>query len=106
MNRRDVLGLAGLPLAGCAPRDEPIAAAWVGSDPARGHRLRHSDPLPSAAVQRRAQVLVVGGGIAGLAAARGLVRRGIHDVRVLEMEDSPGGNSRGHTLGGLACPLG
>ncbi|HZF80453.1 MAG TPA: FAD-dependent oxidoreductase [Rubrivivax sp.] len=106
MNRRDVLGLAGLPLAGCSRRDEPIAAVWVGSDPARGHRLRRGDPLPAAVLQRRAQVLVVGGGIAGLAAARGFLRAGIHDVHVLEMEDNPGGNSRGHTLGGLACPLG
>ena len=106
MKRRVLFGLGGLVLAGCAPRDEPTPAAWVGSDPARGHRLRRSDPLPAAVVKRRAEVLVIGGGIAGLAAARGFTRRGIHDVHVLEMEDSPGGNSRGHSLGGLACPLG
>ena len=58
------------------------------------------------ALVRRASVLVIGGGIAGLAAARALVLRGIDDVHVLELEDSVGGNSRGHRIGGIACPLG
>ena len=34
------------------------------------------------------------------------MRRGVDDVHVLELEDAPGGNSRGHVLGGIACPLG
>jgi hypothetical protein len=51
-------------------------------------------------------VLVVGAGIAGLAAARAFARAGVDDVQVLELEDQPGGNSRSHVLGGMACPLG
>jgi len=57
-------------------------------------------------VQRKAQVLVVGAGIAGLSAARALNRAGVADVYLLELEDQPGGNSRGHVLAGMACPLG
>ena len=83
---------------------------WVGAGQdrgqPRGHRLRSTAALPLPAVQRHADVLVLGGGIAGLAAARGLMRRGVQDVQVLEMEDSAGGNSRGHLLAGMACPLG
>ncbi|MFN0185626.1 MAG: FAD-dependent oxidoreductase, partial [Aquabacterium sp.] len=44
--------------------------------------------------------------IAGLAAARALRMAGIDDIVLLELEDSAGGNSRGHVMGGLACPLG
>ncbi len=85
----------------------PAPVSWVGPDPGRGHRLRAPapDPWPQA-VARRAAVLVVGAGIAGLAAARAFARRGIDDVHVLELDDAPGGNARGHVLGGMACPLG
>ncbi len=74
----------------------------------RGHRLRDlkNGSLPTPAVQRRASVLVIGAGIAGLSCARGLLRAGISDVQVLDLEDSAGGNSRGHRIGGMACPLG
>ena len=102
---------AALAAAGCTPHDPPPPpAAWVGSSPQRGHRLRAGSrgggALPAPAVQRRAQVLVVGGGIAGLSAARALAQRGVADVAVLELEDSAGGNSRGHVVAGLPCPLG
>jgi monoamine oxidase len=105
-----VLAAPGLWLAGCrSGADEArYDGGWVGQDAARGHRLRDGS-LPrdsSAALQRRAAVLVVGGGIAGMACARALRQRGIDDVHLLEHEDEPGGNSRAHTMGGMACPLG
>jgi len=50
--------------------------------------------------------VVVGGGIAGLACARELARGGVDDVHIIELEDTAGGNSRGHRLAGMACPLG
>jgi monoamine oxidase len=84
-----------------------MQGGWVGAAHDRGHRLRQTLPTDaSGAVQRRASVLVVGAGVAGLAAARGFARAGIDDVQVLELEDQPGGNSRGHRMGGMACPLG
>ena len=106
-------GSAALLAAGCtrpaAPSLPPVQ--WVGASHARGHRLRgqglgSGGALPPPAVQHRAAALVLGGGVAGLAAARGLLRRGVQDVHLLELEDQPGGNSRGHQLAGMACPLG
>ncbi|MET0381965.1 MAG: FAD-dependent oxidoreductase, partial [Burkholderiaceae bacterium] len=61
---------------------------------------------PAGARERRCDVLVVGAGIAGLAAARALQRAGIGDFAVLELEADAGGNSRGHAMHGLRCPLG
>jgi protoporphyrinogen oxidase len=110
LNRRGVLATAAAwPFAGCAPsKNQPYTGDWVGASHARGHRLRDlkSGDLPTPAVQRRASVLVIGAGIAGLSCARGLLRAGISDVQVLDLEDSVGGNSRGHRIGGMACPLG
>ena len=101
------------PLAGCARRAEAsFDGGWVGAEHERGHLLRgaglasKSGNLPEPALTRRAGALVVGAGIAGLAAARALMRAGVDDVRVLELEDAAGGNSRGHTIAGMRCPLG
>lgn len=104
--------LAALGLASCNDTVSTLAldGGWVGADTAaRGHRLRDhakSGALPAAAVTRRAAVLVVGAGIAGLAAARALDRAGIDDVHLIELEDEAGGHSRGHRLAGIDCPLG
>ena len=101
---------ASLPLWGCTRHDSAAAysGGWVGADAQRGHRLRDlkSGSLPAPVVQRRAGALVVGAGISGLAAARALRQSGIDDVQVFDLEDAAGGNSRGHVLGGMACPLG
>ncbi len=112
-SRRDVLSAAACgPLAAltaCAPGgDRVIAGGWVGQSHERGHRLRdlRGSPLPAPDVHLRTDVLVVGAGIAGLACARTLVQSGIEDVRVLELEDETGGNSRGHRMGAMTCPLG
>jgi monoamine oxidase len=115
LRRRDVLAAGALALAGCS-RDAPALAPparWLGAAHTRGHRLRDtafgankSGTPAAAAVQRRAQVLIVGAGISGLSAARAFQRAGMADVHLLELEDSAGGNSRGHQLAGLACPLG
>ena len=53
----------------------------------RGHRYR--------------TIAIVGAGVAGLGCARTLVRAGIDDVQVVELEDTAGGNSRGHRIAGL-----
>nr|WP_269810661.1 NAD(P)/FAD-dependent oxidoreductase [Kineosporia rhizophila] len=54
---------------------------------------------------RAADVVVVGAGLAGLACARQLARRGI-DVVVLEAADAPGGRVRSDTVGGFVCDRG
>jgi monoamine oxidase len=65
-------------------------------------------PLPSAApaFTRQVAVLIAGGGIAGLSAARALRHAGVEDFLLLDLEDAAGGNSRGARIAGLACPLG
>ncbi|MDE2371968.1 MAG: FAD-dependent oxidoreductase [Burkholderiales bacterium] len=98
---------AAAALVGCTPdAAAPIPAAWVGASFDRGHRLRSAQQLPPPALRRRAGAIVVGAGIAGLAAARALAAAGVDDVQVLELEDSAGGNARGHAMGGMGCPLG
>ena len=120
-NRRHfLLAAAGAGLAGaggCRPLPPPVPPVqWVGDTAGRGHRLRtHSSGakdgapggvLGGAPAVRRAQIVVVGAGVAGLAAARALQRRGLDDLAVLDLDDQPGGNSRGHHMAGLDCPLG
>lgn len=114
--RRLLQGLAATPVAawlgGCSPQldhGEPhYSGGWLGDAPARGHALRDGKaPTDSCSgPARRVSVAIVGGGIAGLAAARALAQRGIDDFALFELEDSAGGNSRGHTLAGVGCPLG
>ncbi|MBQ1761889.1 MAG: FAD-dependent oxidoreductase [Aquincola sp.] len=112
--RRLLRGMASaiaLPgLGACNPADPGgtgWSGGWVGASAERGHRLRQMSAITQAdGPLRRAQVLVLGGGIAGLATARALLQQGVADVHLLELEDEAGGNSRGHAMGGMACPLG
>jgi predicted NAD/FAD-dependent oxidoreductase len=110
LRRRSLLlGALAASLAACRPSAQPHwSGGWVGADAARGHRLRDLRPAPLAApaLQRRAGVLIVGAGIAGLGAARALMQAGIDDVHVFDLENGAGGNSRGHAIDGIACPLG
>jgi monoamine oxidase len=111
LNRRSLLSAAAsLPLmAACRRSPEPrYEGGWVGTQPTRGHRLRElkSGHLPAPAATHRVNVLIVGAGVAGLACARSLARRGADDVHLVDLEDAAGGNSRGHAIAGMACPLG
>jgi monoamine oxidase len=109
MLRRDCLGWMGAaaitPLIGCQPKTPNLSGGFVGLDPARGHQLLSAAPN-GMAEQRRADVLVLGAGVAGLAAARALRDAGVENIAVLELEDRAGGNARGGQMKGLACPLG
>lgn len=102
--RRGLL-LAGLATMGCTPGTPPLQGGWVGTHPERGHRLRGELPGADGPL-RKTGVLIVGAGIAGLACARALARRGIEDFALLDLEPEAGGNSRSHTVGGSPCPLG
>lgn len=113
MKRRTFLGFGSISAAGCDWQHGDYTAidgSFTGIDHARGHALRDATsksgawPLPT--LTRRTRVLIAGGGIAGLAAARGLRLRGIDDFALFELEATLGGNSRGGSLGGMACPLG
>ncbi|MEB0110936.1 FAD-dependent oxidoreductase [Variovorax sp. RTB1] len=108
MKRRDfIAATAGaLALAGCdAPQS--IEGGFTGIEVARGHALRDGALKASTPTTvRRTRVVIAGGGVAGLAAARALRLSGIDDFVLLELEDSAGGNSRGGMVEGIACPLG
>ena len=110
MQRRQFLASAPLlGLGGCAPAPRAIEGGFTGIALERGHALRdrlaHAAP-PVPALVRRARVVIAGGGIAGLAAARALRLAGQDDFVLLELEDQPGGNSRAGQVNGLPCPLG
>lgn len=112
LRRRTLLSsaLAGAgALAGGCPRPTTAAPrfAFVGPDPARGHRVReHAARLDPPQRHRRAQVVIVGAGVAGLSAAWRLRQLGIDDVVVLELEDDLGGTARGGTLPRSRYPMG
>ena len=110
--RQFVAGAAALAtatLAGCDHAMPPLEGGFTGIGMARGHQLREwlaRGTWPEPAVVRRAQVIIAGGGVAGLAAARALRLAGVQDFALLELEDTAGGNSRGTAVNGLACPQG
>lgn len=113
MQRRSLVAgtaaLAATVLAGCNPAVAALQGGFTGSDMARGHGLRQllaEGRWPVPTTLHRAKVVIAGGGVAGLAAARSLRLRGIHDFALLELQDQPGGNSRATAVGGLPCPLG
>ena len=99
--------LAGGRLAsGCARPADRIPGAFTGTSPERGHLLRAPWPARAPDASRRVHIVIAGGGIGGLAAARALRLAGHEDFVLLELEDQAGGNSRGGQVEGIACPLG
>ncbi len=97
---------------GCQGADSlaHIAGGFTGVHMERGHWLRDGlqagRAWPAPAKIFKTRVVVAGGGVAGLAAARALRLRGMDDFALLELEDSAGGNSRGAEMAGIACPQG
>lgn len=95
MKRRHFLqGALALPwLAGCFSKGQPLRGSIVGANHRLGHRLRQ--PVPSGSqVPRRVDVLIAGGGVAGLSAAWRLRHGGLENFELLELEEDVGGNSR------------
>ncbi|WP_255576301.1 NAD(P)-binding protein [Comamonas sp. Y33R10-2] len=119
INRRQSLlwaGAAALSLSGCkpAPRTlDDLPGGFTGTALERGHSLRpfwqrlaQGLDLPAPAVVHRAPVVIAGGGMAGLAAARALELAGVQGAALLDTQEAMGGNSQGGQIKGLACPLG
>ena len=99
LSRRELLtAFLGAPLALAACRSgvrKMPAGEIVGQSAALGHTIREgrSFEVPPDAWTDVGTV-IVGGGIAGLAAARKLKQRGYEDLVVLELEKETGGTSR------------
>ncbi len=87
------------------PRDETTPGTLGGADFARGHRLR-AGGFPAASETVKTRVAIVGGGVAGLAAAWTLADAGVTDFRLFELEDRTGGNARSSKNAVSAYPLG
>jgi monoamine oxidase len=107
VQRRHFLAATGIPLVGCAPAPAPaLEGGFIGVAHERGHLLRGPVGPVTPTVVRQTDVVIAGGGVAGLAAARALRLRGRDDFALLELEDSAGGNARGTQVEGLPCPMG
>jgi hypothetical protein len=84
-----------LQLGGCDTASDPYAhikGSILGASAAVGHQLRQGG-FPSPAVTEHCPVVIAGGGIAGLSAARALQQQGVKDFVLLELEPMTGGNS-------------
>jgi phytoene dehydrogenase-like protein len=89
--------LLGAPLAAAcrAPARRIPPGMLVETGAKRGHATVRDAVAARPAAWREHAVAVVGSGVAGLAAAWELQRRGITDVVVLELDDELGGTARG-----------
>jgi protoporphyrinogen oxidase len=112
LTRRELLAaFLGAPfaLAACGGREAapPLPEGEVvGTSDGVGHLIR--DGLrPEPEVWERAGVVIVGGGVAGLAAAWRFLRAGFEDFVLLELEPEPGGTARsGEAHGVVPYPWG
>jgi monoamine oxidase len=117
ISRRQLLAAtSALPLLGCekSRQIEDIQGGFTGVNVERGHLLRDTKSWATTSLTptktRKTKIIIAGGGVAGLAAARALRLRGINDFVLLELEDRAGGNSKGGVVNGkngsIICPLG
>ena len=91
-SRREFLSAALVGLTQKSGRT--IAGGYVNESHVIGHRLRDGGTFPAPREERRASIVIVGGGMAGLCAGWRLAKRGVDDFVVLEMEAQAGGNAR------------
>lgn len=99
------VGAAATGLAALGRRmPQPVPVTLNGPSAGLGHRLR-SGGFPPPGHTERTHTVIVGGGIAGLAAARALHRAG-RDFLLLELETAAGGNARCGANPVSAYPLG
>ena len=112
LNRRELLvSFLGLPLATAACRTSRVPTlphgSIVGASDVFGHRLRDGVQIevpPDA--WRDIPIVIVGGGIAGLSAARRLTKSGFDDFVLIELESAPGGTSRSGSNQHISFPWG
>jgi len=99
LSRRAFLAATGITLgAACAApfiarsRRRRFTGSIVGGNSSLGHALRDGK-FPPVSETAETGIVIVGGGIGGLSAARRLRGKGFSDFVLLELESRPGGNA-------------
>jgi len=112
LSRRDVLAaFLGMPVAlsACRSSTQPKFPEGdiVGPSNAMGHRIRDGfRAKPDSDAWQQTEVVIVGGGIAGLSAAWQLLKSGQRDFVLLELESSAGGTAKSGTSAIASYPWG
>lgn len=89
----------------CLSADNRLPPGSVRSGAATGHLIR--EPFPEGVpVTMKKKMVIIGGGITGLSAARELLRQGEQDFILLEMAPQAGGNSSSGSNRLTVYPLG
>ncbi len=100
-------GLSGCTRGASTALPSTVEGGWLGPVMARGHAWRDDQfKTADAASARTVHTLIIGAGVAGLSAAHHLMKLGIDDLAVIDLDDQPGGNAQAHHMGGLPCPTG
>ena len=110
MNRRHFIeavaalgSLSGI-AASCGNKG-PIPGTIVGSAAHVGHLLRDNNFREPVGIIEK-DVVIIGGGVSGLSAARALQQSGIPDFALLELEQHVGGNAASGSNAVSAFPWG
>jgi monoamine oxidase len=107
-NRRHFLvASSGLLLNACDSHNQTsLSGNFLGPNFKVGHQLRNTLHWPAPTQFKKSAHLVLGAGIAGLAACRSLDQKNQDDYYLIELESNAGGNSQATTMHGIDCPLG
>ncbi|GAA5506052.1 hypothetical protein Rcae01_01502 [Novipirellula caenicola] len=111
LNRRDLmtllLGSGVAATVGCSRQSLPPEGELLSPDLSVGHRIRDGwRPVFDPSASEHVDVLIVGGGIAGLSTAWRLKQAGFEDFRLLEIEKVFGGTSRSGQTPAFEFPWG
>ncbi|GAB4040918.1 FAD-dependent oxidoreductase [Spirosoma gilvum] len=103
-----LVGSTALPSCAPARSVSHIQGRILGANHQVGHKLRSIADLAKLPVSEQVStdVLIVGGGVAGLSARRWLQKQGVRDVMLLEMASQTGGNAAYGQNDVSAYPLG
>lgn len=92
-------------LTACKSGLNHIFLRLTGTNHILAHRLRFPD-FPSPVERIRTPILIIGGGVSGLAAAYRLTQQGHTDFLLIDLEEALGGNSRSGQNSFSKYPLG
>lgn len=100
-----ILAVSSSFLKACKSHVNKIFLRLTGTDHVLAHRLRFPDfPTPSSSIST--PILILGGGVAGLAAAYRLTQQGHTDFLLVDLEAELGGNARQGRNAHSSYPLG